>query len=133
MNYQFYCRASKATKNGLAPIELSVIINGKRKIFQLERKEFPDQFKKLVASKRPNDLTQYLDSVRGMINRALNYAMISGQPFTVNLVEKYIKNNGVKQYFIQELVSEFFEKQNGQPMNEAQNELITNLINEIFA
>jgi exonuclease SbcD len=32
-----------------------------------------------------------------------------------------------------ELVSEFFEKQNGQPMNEAQNELITNLINEIFA
>lgn len=33
----------------------------------------------------------------------------------------------------QELVSEFFEKQNGQPMNEAQNELITNLINEIFA
>lgn len=33
----------------------------------------------------------------------------------------------------QQLVSEFFEKQNGQPMNEAQNELITNLINEIFA
>lgn len=111
MNYQFYCRASKATKNGLAPIELSVIIDGKRKIFQLERKEFPDQFKKLVASKRPNDLTQYLDSVRGMINRALNYAMISGQPFTVNLVEKYIKNNGVKQYFIQELVSEFLHLQ----------------------
>ena len=33
----------------------------------------------------------------------------------------------------QELVSEFFEKQNGQPMNEAQSELVTNLINEIFA
>lgn len=33
----------------------------------------------------------------------------------------------------QQLVSEFFEKQNGQPMNEAQNELITSLINEIFA
>ena len=32
-----------------------------------------------------------------------------------------------------ELVSEFFEKQNGQPMNEAQSELVTNLINEIFA
>ena len=32
-----------------------------------------------------------------------------------------------------ELVSEFFEKQNGQPMNEAQNELMTNLINDIFA
>lgn len=31
-----------------------------------------------------------------------------------------------------ELVSEFFEKQNGQPMNEAQSELVTNLINEIF-
>ncbi len=32
----------------------------------------------------------------------------------------------------QELVCEFFEKQNGQPMNEAQSELVTNLIQAIF-
>jgi exonuclease SbcD len=32
-----------------------------------------------------------------------------------------------------ELISEFFEKQNGQSMNEDQTKLVTNLINEIFA
>ena len=32
-----------------------------------------------------------------------------------------------------ELISEFFEKQNGQSMNDDQTELVTNLINEIFA
>jgi exonuclease SbcD len=31
-----------------------------------------------------------------------------------------------------ELVSEFFEKQNGQPMNDEQKDLVTNFINEIF-
>lgn len=32
-----------------------------------------------------------------------------------------------------ELVSEFFEKQNGLAMNDGQTELVTNLIHEIFA
>jgi hypothetical protein len=32
-----------------------------------------------------------------------------------------------------ELISEFFEKQNGQAMNDEQTELVTNLINDIFA
>jgi hypothetical protein len=31
-----------------------------------------------------------------------------------------------------ELISEFFEKQNGQSMNDDQTELVTNLINKIF-
>ena len=111
MNYQFYCRASKATKNGLAPIELSITIDGKRKIIQLERKEYPEQFKKLIASKRANDLTQYLDTMRDKINKALNFALLSGQPISVVLIEDYIKNAGVKQYSIQELVTEFLQVQ----------------------
>ena len=90
MNYQFYCRASKATKNGLAPIELSITIDGKRKIIQLERKEYPEQFKKLMASKRANDLSQYIDTMRDKINKALNYALLSGQPISVALIEDYI-------------------------------------------
>ena len=111
MNYQFYCRASKATKNGLAPIELSITIDGKRKIIQLERKEYPERFKKLLASKRANDLTQYLDTMRDKINKALNFALLSGQPISVALIEDYIKNAGVKQYSIQELVTEFLQVQ----------------------
>ena len=36
----FYCRPSKASqKTGLAPVELSLIVNGKRIFLQLLRKE----------------------------------------------------------------------------------------------
>ena len=111
MNYQFYCRASKATKNGLAPIELSITIEGKRKIIQLERKEYPHRFKQLVASKRANDLTQYLDTMRDKINKALNFALLSGQPISTVIIEDYIKNAGVKQYSINELVTDFLQVQ----------------------
>ena len=111
MNYQFYCRASKATKNGLAPIELSITIEGKRKIIQLERKEYPHRFKQLVASKRANDLTQYLDTMRDKINKALNFALLSGQPISTAIIEDYIKNAGVKQYSINELVTDFLQVQ----------------------
>ena len=103
--------ASKATKNGLAPIELSITIDGKRKIIQLERKEYPDKFKQLIAAKRTNDLTQYLDTMRDKINKALNFALLSGKPITTALIEDYIKNAGVKQYSINELVTDFLQVQ----------------------
>ena len=48
-------------------------------------------------------------------------------------VQETVEAENVENKSPLELVGEFFEKQNGQPMNEAQNELITNLINEIFA
>ena len=35
----FYCRESKANREGLAPVEMSIIINGERCIITLPRKE----------------------------------------------------------------------------------------------
>ena len=46
--------------------------------------------------------------------------------------QEIVEAENVENKSPQELVSEFFEKQNGQPMNEAQSELVTSLINEIF-
>lgn len=46
--------------------------------------------------------------------------------------QEMVEAENVEDKSPQELVSEFFEKQNGQLMNEAQNELIAKLINEIF-
>lgn len=37
MTLNFICRASKARKTGLNPIELSIIINGNRTIITLDR------------------------------------------------------------------------------------------------
>ena len=55
-NVSFYCRESKKNKDGLAPIELSLVINRKRCYVQLPRKEDPAQFKRELMSKNWSDL-----------------------------------------------------------------------------
>ena len=57
-NVSFYCRDSKANSKGLAPIELSVIINGERAIITLPRKETPKTFKAAVSAKRNKNICE---------------------------------------------------------------------------
>ena len=65
MNINFICRASKARKDGQSPIELSIIINGKRAVIALDRKCKSEQFncktQKVRGDKSIND---YLDVIR---------------------------------------------------------------------
>ena len=49
---RFYCRKSKADKQGLAPVELSIVINGERTYIRLPRKERPE-----VLAGLPEDRT----------------------------------------------------------------------------
>ena len=65
MTINFICRASKARKNGLSPIEMSVIIDGDRTIIALDRKidvkKWNASTQKVKGEKEIND---YLDAVR---------------------------------------------------------------------
>ena len=67
-NVSFYCRESKKNKDGLAPIELSLVINRKRCYVQLPRKEDPEQFKRELMSKNWSDLKDYLSAIRARLN-----------------------------------------------------------------
>lgn len=51
-NVSFYCRESKKNRDGRAPIELTIVINGKRSYIQLPRKEYPYQFKAQTTGKK---------------------------------------------------------------------------------
>lgn len=65
MTICFVCRASKARKNGLSPIELSVIIDGIRTIITLDRQVHHSKFNpKTQTVKGDKDLNQYLDVIR---------------------------------------------------------------------
>ena len=44
-NISFYCRHSKVDSDGYAPVEICIIINGKRTMLSLPRKEKPNVFK----------------------------------------------------------------------------------------
>ena len=62
-NIGFVCRPSKVQKSGLAPVEMTIVINGVRTYLSLQRKEQPSTFKKLTEAKKPNELKEYLQGV----------------------------------------------------------------------
>lgn len=105
---KFYCRACKADKEGFAPIEVSLTINGKRTFIQLPRKERAADFKKAVESKRNNDIKEYLEAMRANINRAITEIAKAGKPLTAMELKEYVKNGGFKVYTIGELFADHF-------------------------
>lgn len=65
MTISFVCRASKARKDGLSPLELSVIINGNRSILALDRKCKPSQFNPKTQKVRGDkEINEYLDIIK---------------------------------------------------------------------
>ena len=95
---QFYCRESKANKNGLSPIEASIIINGKRVFINLPRKETPEDFKRLTTNKKGNDLKDYLYEVRTKFNEVQTDMMRNNIPLSAESLKEYFKTGGVKPY-----------------------------------
>lgn len=109
VNFQFYCRESKTNKNGYAYVELSIIINGKRTYISLDRKEIPSNFKKLVESKKNNDLKDYLALMREKINSAITDLLRHNEALTAESLKDYLKNGGVRYYSIENLFNDFLE------------------------
>ena len=68
-NIGFVCRPSKTQKSGLAPVEMTIVINGARTYLSLPRKEQPSTFKKLTESKKPNELKEYLQGVYNKVSQ----------------------------------------------------------------
>lgn len=65
MRLNYICRASKARKNGLSPIELSIIINGERCIITLDRYIKSTLFNPSTQKVRGDkELNSYLDTIR---------------------------------------------------------------------
>lgn len=105
----FYCRSSKTSKNGLAPIELSLIINGKRCFIQLPRKEYPSIFKKSVESKRTNPVKEYIEEVRNQFNSIQLDMMRNNIPLSADSLKSYYKTGGVKKFTIDDALNEYLE------------------------
>lgn len=106
-NISYYCRNCKADKKGFAPIELSLIINGKRVFIHLPRKENPNEFKKAVNSKRNNDIKEYLEEVRIQFNKIQLDLMKNGIPLTAESLKHYYQTGGVKDYRLKDLFDEY--------------------------
>ena len=106
-NISFYCRESKKNRDGLAPIELSLVINSKRCYVQLPRKEYPEVFKKALVSKRSNDIREYLDGVRLRLGEITTLFLQQGTPLTADALKGYFKTGGFVLYTVGNLFDDY--------------------------
>lgn len=103
----FYCRSSKAGRNGDSPVELSIIVNGERTFVQLPFRCNADEFKKAVQSKKPNYIKDYLEEVRIKLRDAQLDLMRNGLPLTANTLKDNFISGGIKAHTIRSLCDEY--------------------------
>lgn len=108
-NINFVCRQSKVTKLGKAPVEMSIIINGKRVYLTLPRKESPKEFQKLITSKRQNDLKEYLELMYQKVLTAQTILMQQGAVVNPTSIKEYIQNGCSTSYTIEDLFVEYLK------------------------
>ena len=106
-NVSFYCRESKKNKDGLAPIELVIILNTRRCFIQLPRKEYPAAFKAQVKGKKRTDLIEYLDGVRARLNQIATTFLMEGRPLTSDALKTYFQTGGYQVYTIENLFDDY--------------------------
>lgn len=104
-NYSFYCRDSKRNKkDGLAPVELTFIINGERRIINLPYKADPTLFNR---KRKPKEIEEYLNSTRTTISKVVTEMQENGIPLTSDNLREYFRTGGVKSYTAEDLFSEY--------------------------
>ncbi len=104
----FYCRDSKVNRQGLAPIEMSIVINGERCLITLPRKEKPSDFKRDRYSRKDNDIKQYLQAVRNKVGTIQTEMMEKDIPLTAPLLRDYFRTGGIQTYTIENLFDEYY-------------------------
>lgn len=92
-DYCYYCRESKQNKKtGLAHIELSISINGKRKYVTLPLTCSPTLFNR---TKKPKEVAEYLKITDKNINKYIIDIAAAGMPLTIDTFIDVFKNGGI--------------------------------------
>ena len=94
-NISFCCRVAKITKDGLAPIELVITVDGQRSFKRLSMKVSPEEFKRSISCKRDNYIKQYCDSERVKVYEIFRKLEMLGMPITPAIVKEALDNKGI--------------------------------------
>lgn len=108
-NFNFICRVSKKDRNGLAPIELSIIINKQRSYIALPMKVVPEKFGTMLAGKRNNEVLEYVSAIRTKLNKCINEMLVADMPITTATLRDYFMTGGSKSYTLSTLAKEFLQ------------------------
>lgn len=111
MNIQFYCRKCKIGKNGTAPVEVSINVDGDRSIYTLPRKENPEVFSKALASRKDSEIKCYCEAVKRNFQQALTDLSAAGVYPSKAILKEYARGGGVRKYTLEDLFNETLELQ----------------------
>ena len=103
-NLNIYCRQSKAAKNGYAPLELSIIINGKRCFINLPYKAIPSEVNR---KRKPKELQEYINVTMANITKLLTDMAKNDIPLTTNNLRNVIQTGGVQSYTVERLFKDY--------------------------
>ena len=107
-NIGFVCRPSKVQKSGLAPVEMTIVINGARTYLSLPRKEAPATFKKLSTAKKNNELKEYLQGVYNKVSQKQTEMMLKGIPLTAQALKDFVQFGCSDSYTVGQLFDDYF-------------------------
>ena len=113
MVVNFVCRNSKIRSNGLCPIELSIIINGKRRYLSLDRRIKPKSFdSKKQRVKGDKETTDFLEAVRSKCYQIETEMIKAKMLITVDtFIEAYKHGVDSKNISLYGLFDEYIKRQ----------------------
>lgn len=105
----FYCRNSRKNKKGLAPIEMSISLNGERIFINLPMKSNPERFTALISSKKTNEIRSYLSFVDSKMKELQLIMAASDKGLSLDLIREYVRGGFQFSYTLGELWNDYFE------------------------
>ena len=121
-NFTFRVRNQQCDKNGLVGIELMININGKRSAVQLPMKVYPDEFKRMRASKRANYINTYCEQERVKVFGIVSQLQSLGKEVTTEIVKNIYKNGFRKNSYrisdLREDYTKIIDKRRGVDLSE---------------
>lgn len=106
-SFRFYCRNSKTDKQGQAPVELGITINGSRKFINLPFKCEPNEFNCVSHKRRPKYIQDYIDTQRIKVATIVTEMATHNIPLTADNLREYLRTGGVKSYTIRNLFDDY--------------------------
>lgn len=102
---RFYAREAKVSKKtGLTPLEMSLILNGKRVYLNLPYKVRPEDYQK---KRKPQEIQDIENEYRSKVNDIIYSLMREGLPVTANTIREYLRTGGIKSKEIKDLFEEY--------------------------
>jgi len=96
---KFYCRPAKVRKNGMAPVECSVIVNGERQMITLPKSCKPAEFP-------TTDIKMYCTAVENKLNQIYTNLVVNNEPITAYIIKDIYLNGGTTSYTLDKLFAD---------------------------